>query len=163
MTRTLYELTGAFADLSIDNEELTDEEFSEKLQALEMELDAKVENGIALIKNYKALADAIKAETDKLNQRKKTLENRIDNIKSYYLGELSAIGKKKIVTPKGTMTIAKAGGKLPMKIDNEELIPQDYKKIVYEVDKEKVRTALENGAEVNGAHLEQRGTYLKIS
>lgn len=158
----LYELTGAFADLSFDDE-LTDEQFAEKLQSLEMELDSKVENGIGLIQNLKLTADAMKAEESRLKLRRTALENRISQVKDYYLQELSAIGKKKIVTARGTMTIAKAGGKKPLKIDDETLIPQDFKKIIYEVDKEKIRTAIESGAEVSGAHLEERGTYLKIS
>lgn len=162
--RTLYELTGAFADLSVDDE-LTEEEFAEKLQGLEMELDAKVENGIGLILDWKSKADAIDAEIKRLTQRKKSFENRISSVKNYYLNELSAIGKKKIVTPIGTMTVAKAGGKVPLKIDDEGLIPKDFfnQRTVYEIDKEKIRTALEGGAKISGAHLEQRGSYLKIS
>ena len=44
----LYELTDAFQELYV-NDELTNEEVGEKLQALNMELDAKVANGIGLI------------------------------------------------------------------------------------------------------------------
>ena len=159
---TLYEVTGAFVDLSVDDES-TEEEFSEKLKNLEMMLDEKVSNGIGLIRNWKGDVDAIDAEIKRLTQRKKTFENRIASVKNYYLGELSAIGKKKVVTPIGAMTVAKAGGKKPLKIDDETLIPQEFKKIIYEPDKEKIRTALEGGADISGVHLEERGTYLKIS
>lgn len=158
----MYELTDAFQEL-YENDELTDEEVERKLQALNMELDAKVANGIGLIQTLKAAVDGIKNEETRLKQRRSALENRINKIKDYYQAELTTIGKKKIFTSRGTMAIAKCGGKMPMKIDDENLIPQDYKRIVYEVDKEALRDALENGESVSGAHLEERGSYLKIS
>lgn len=160
--KTLYELTEAFQELYV-NDELTDEEVEEKLQALNMELDAKVANGIGLIQTLKAAIEGMKAEETRLKQRRSALENRISKIKDYYQSELTAIGKKKILTSRGTMTIAKCGGKVPLKIDDENLIPQDFKKIVYEVDKDKLREALEDGEIISGAHLEERGSYLKIS
>ena len=145
------------------DENLTAEEVTEKLQGLEMELDAKVANGIGLIQSLKVTAEGMGAEIKRLNQRKKSIENRIATISDYYLNHLSAMGKKKILTSRGTMTIAKSGGKLPLKIDDENLIPQDFKKIVYEVDKDKLREVLEDGEIISGAHLEERGSYLKIS
>lgn len=43
------------------------------------------------------------------------------------------------------------------KIDNEELIPDDFKKISIKetVDKNKVKQAIQRGENVNGAHLEE--------
>ena len=158
----MYELTDAFQELYV-NDELTDEEVEGKLQALNMELDAKVANGIGLIQTLKVAVDGMKTEETRLKQRRLALENRISKIKDYYQAELTAIGKKKILTSRGTMTIAKCGGKLPMKIDDENLVPQNFKKIVYEIDKDKLREALEDGEIISGAHLEERGNYLKIS
>ena len=146
----MYELTDAFQEL-YESEEMTDEEVEEKLQALNMELDAKVANGIGLIQTLKAGVDGMKAEEARLKQCRTALENRI--------------GKKKVLTSRGTMTIAKCGGKMPMKIDDENLVPMEFKnkKIVYEVDQDKLREALEDGEIISGAHLEERGSYLKIS
>ena len=159
---TLYEISSQFTDL-LYNEELTDDEIVEQLQKLQLDVEKKVSDGIAVIQELKGTADVMKSEIDRLTQRKKAIENRIERIKNYYLSELSAMDKKKIVTARGTMTIAKCGGKKPMRIDDENLIPQDFKVIRYEVDKEKVRTALESGTDISGVHLEERGTYLKIS
>ena len=153
----LYELTDAFQEL-YESEEMTDAEVEEKLQA-----DLKVENGIGLIQTLKAAVDGMKSEETRLKQRRTALENRISKIKEYYQAELTAIGKKKIFTSRGTMAIAKCGGKMPLKIDDENLVPQEYKRIVYEVDREKLREDLEDGLYIKGAHLEERGSYLKIS
>ena len=160
----MYELTDAFQELYV-NDELTDEEVENKLQALNMELEEKCSNGIALIQTLKAAVDGMKAEENRLKQRRFELENRIGKIKDYYQAELTAIGKTKILTSRGIMTIAKSGGKLPMKIDDENLVPMEFKnkKTVYEIDKDKLREALEDGEIISGAHLEERGNYLKIS
>ena len=160
--KPMYEISDAFIDIAT-NEELTGEEVHVQLTQLEMELEAKVSNGIGVIQTLKVAAEGMKAEESRLKLRRLAIENRISNIKEYYQGELARMGKKKIMTSRGSMSIAKCGGKLPMKIDDENLIPQEYKRIVYEVDKEKLRGALEDGEYIEGAHLEERGSYLKIS
>ena len=92
----LYELTDAFQELFVD-EEMTETEISEKLQDLNMELDAKVADGIGLLKNLKSMSDAMNVEIQRLTLRKKSLENKISKIKDYYQSELSAMGKKKVL------------------------------------------------------------------
>ena len=159
----LYEIENAFTDLFY-SEDLTDEEITARFENLHMELEDKVSNGIGLIQDLNATATAMKAEENRLRQRRTAIENRIERIKQIYQYTLAAMDLKKVVTPRGAMSIAKCGGKKPLKID-ESLLPKDYfnQRVVYEVDKEKIRTALESGAEVQGAYLEERGSYLKIS
>ena len=74
--RPLYEIDAAIL-AAVDQEtgEILD---TEKLDALQMEREAKLE-GVALwVKDLKAEADAVKAEADKLTARKKALENKIE-------------------------------------------------------------------------------------
>ena len=68
-----------------------------RLDALQMEREAKLE-GVALwIKDLRAEAEAVKEEADKLNARKKALDNKIDNIKAWLLGALAG---EKLKTPR---------------------------------------------------------------
>lgn len=165
--RPLHELTGEFQELwlKIIDDEIFEEDLEEILPSLDDELTEKCENGIGLIVNLQSTVDAMKAEETRLKSRRIALEKKIASIKDYYLENLREIGKKKVLTKLGTMTVAKAGGKLPLKIDDETAVPQEFinQRTVFEIDKEKLRTALENGVNVKGAHLEQRGVYLKIS
>lgn len=167
---TLYELTANFNDVfevmtddNVDSDTLTtllhEAEFSMS------EIVDKCSNGIGLIRSLENVRDGIDAEIKRLQSRKKSVEGNISNIKEYYLQNLSSIGTKKIVTPRGNMTVAKCGGKKPLLIDDEAVISNEYKIPVtmYKLDKDKIRTALENGVAVEGAHLEERGVYLKIS
>ena len=161
---TLREITGTYVDVAFDDN-LTTEQIAEKINALNEKIEIKCENGISVIQNLQAKATAMDAEIKRLTQCKKAIESRIASIKDYYIYELSSIGKKKVLTNLGTMTVAKVGGKKPLKIDDETAIPQEYfnQRTVYELDKEKLRTAIEDGEVVKGAHLEERGSYLKIS
>ena len=165
--RPLHELTGEFYELwlKILDDEIFEEDIKEILPSLDDELTLKCENGISLIADLQAHAEAMKAEETRLKMRRVVLEKKIASIKDYYLENLRIIGKKKVLTNLGTMTVAKVGGKLPLKIDDDTAIPKEFinQRTVYELDKEKIRTALEDGEVVRGAHLEERGSYLKIS
>ena len=167
MTKTLYEISADYEriiDLCYD--ENTDEsEIAAKLQALDDQLTDKVANGIAIIQQLKSTADAMDAEIKRLNQSKRAIENRVGFLKDYYLSHLERIGKSRVLTPRGAMSVVKAGGLKPLRIDDEDLIPLEYKREVIQslIDKDAVREALERGMEISGARLEERGKYLRIS
>ena len=75
------------------------------------------------------------------------------------------MGKTKVPTKYGVMSVQNNGGKAPLKVDNEDLIPAEYLTIVpahTEVNHEALYAALKDGATVPGAHLETRGRSLRI-
>lgn len=164
MSRTLYDISQRYQNLwelcLDDNVDL--DTLENALQSVEGELEDKVSNGIGLIQDLKYRADALGEESKRLATRKKALDNKIDYLKNYYLDHLQKMGKSKVLTNRGTMSIAKAGGKRPLKIDDEDLIPIDFKFTVFQIDKDALRQALELGESVKGAHLDERGIYLKI-
>ena len=41
-------------------------------------------------------------------------------------------------------------------------VPNDYLKVIYEPDKDKIRQALEDGTELPFAHLEEKGKHVVI-
>lgn len=164
MSRTLYDISQRFQnifDLCLDDNVDLDT-LENALQSIEGELEDKVANGIGIIQDLKFHADAMGDESKRLAIRKKAIDNKLDWLKSYYLDHLSKMGKSKVLTSRGTMSIVKAGGKRPLKIDDESLIPPDFKFVISQVDKDALRQALESGESVQGAHLEERGKYLKI-
>lgn len=164
MSRTLYDISARYQNLwelcLDDNVNL--ETLENALRSVEGELEDKVANGIGLIQELKYHADGMGEEAKRLAARKKALENKIDCLKYYYLNHLQYMGKSKVLTNRGTMSVVTAGGKRPLKIDDEESIPNDFKFIVSQIDKDALRKALENGVQVQGAHLGDRGKCLKI-
>ena len=93
--RALYEINQDILDCcDMETGEILD---TEKLDALQIEREAKLE-GVALwVKDLKAEAAAVKEEADKLNARKKALDNKIDWLKNWLL---MALDGEKLSTPR---------------------------------------------------------------
>ena len=91
--RALYEIDQEILDcVDMETGEILD---TEKLDALQMERERKLE-GVALwIKDMRAEAAAVKEEADKLTARKKALDNKVEGLKNWLL---MALGGKKLKT-----------------------------------------------------------------
>jgi chromosome condensin MukBEF ATPase and DNA-binding subunit MukB len=156
--RPLYEIDAAIL-AAVDQE--TGEIFDgEKLTALQMEREAKLE-GVALwVKDLKAEAEAVKAEADKLNARKKALDSKIDSIKTWLM---YALNGEKLKTPRCNVYQTHST-KLNV-IDEQSVVnwiqthsrePEQYLKFTLpEIRKDAVKAAIKDGAEIPGACLEQ--------
>lgn len=165
--RPLYELAASFNalfDLVLD-ESMDLELLEEGLQSIECALEEKCAGGIALIKSLEAYAEAYRKEEKRFEAQRQILENRIKRIKEWYRQNLDAMGKTKVPTKYGVMSVQKNGGKQPLKIDDVALIPDVYLITVpvhKEVNREALYEALSGGEEVPGARLEPRGRSLRI-
>ena len=165
--RPLYEFAAGFNalfDLVLD-ESMDLQLLEEGLQSIECALEEKCANGIALIKSLEAYAEAYSKEQKRFEAQRQILENRIRRIKEWYRQNLDAMGKSKVPTRYGVMSVQKNGGRQPLKIDNAALIPDAYLITVPEhkdVNREALYEALSGGEEVPGAHLETRGRSLRI-
>ena len=165
--RSLYELSAGFNalfDLVLD-ETMDLELLEEGLQSIEGELEEKCANGIALIKSLEAYAEAYGKEQKRFEVQRQVLENRIRRIKEWYRQNLDAMGKARVPTKYGVMSVQKNGGKQPLKVDDAALIPDAYLTTVPEhkdINREALYEALSGGEEVPGAHLEPRGRSLRI-
>ena len=157
--RPLYEIDAAIL-AAVDQEtgEILD---TEKLDALQMEREAKLE-GVALwVKDLKAEAAAVKEEADKLTARKKALENKIESIKAWLL---MALDGEKLNTPR-CKVYQTHSQRVAIVGDEKDLIawlernaenPQDY--IRYkepELRKDEIKKALKDGKEIEYAKLEE--------
>ena len=77
----LYEIDNAILDcIDLETGEVID---TERLDALNMERDAKIENVVLWIKDLKAEAEAIKAEKLALAERQKVAENKVESLKKW--------------------------------------------------------------------------------
>lgn len=165
--RPLYELAAGFNaifDLVLD-ETMDLEQLEGALQSIECEIEEKCANGIALIKSLETYAAAYKAEKKRFEEQQQSLENRIKRIKEWYRQNLDAMGKSKVPTKYGVMSVQNNGGRAPLKIDDASRIPNDYLTTVpehKEVNNEALYEALKKGETIPGAHLEPRGRSLRI-
>ena len=155
--RALYEIDNEILDcVDMETGEILD---TEKLDALQMEREKKLE-GVALwIKDLKAEADAVKAEADKLTARKKALDNKIESIKTWLL---IALDGGKLKTPR--CNVYQTHNQKVVIDDEKALVdmfmsspdPEKYLRFHEpEIDKTALKDSMKKGFEFEFAHLEE--------
>ncbi len=164
--RTLYEIDndiltavdGIYSAVDEVTGEITDEEllnsFYERLDALNMERDAKLEGVALYIKELGAEVEAIKAEAQRLTERRRKKEQQADRLK-VWLG--NALDGKKFETAKTCVSFRKTTSVNVLDLD---ALPAEYVAVKTELtpDKRKLKEALKNGVEIAGAELETRNS-----
>ena len=155
--KALYEIDQEIMDC-VDPEtgEILD---TEKLDALQMEREQKLE-GVALwIKDMNAEADAVKAEADKLTARKKALDNKVAALKQWLL---MALDGQKLKTPRCNVYQTHSQ---KVVIDDEKALIDMFMTTPFgekflrikepEIDKNAMKDSMKHGFEFEFAHLEE--------
>ena len=146
----LYEITEAY--IALDNLEPS-EDIKHYLSGISDEFDQKVENITYVIKNNEADIDALKKEEKRLADKRRVLENKNKYLKEYMFENMQFLGKSKIKA--GTFDLRIQKNPKSVNILNADLISEDYLKIKKDIDKSKIKKALEEGLKIDGAELIQ--------
>lgn len=150
----LYEIDNAILEcIDMETGDVID---VERLNDLQMERDAKIENVACWIKDLKAEAEAIKAEKLALAERQKAAENKAESLKNWLAYALDgqkfstarcAVSFRKSevveVTPEGLENLMRAG--------NDEYLTYAEPK----PNKATLKQALKDGLSVDGVRLTQ--------
>ena len=93
---------------------------------------------------------------DELKALKQSRKNRLERVRRGYCDFLVAVGKKKIETPCGNMTVTAPTATTI--IDDIDKLPDAYKRTTIKVDADKtaIKQAIQGGHSVPGAHLEEK-------
>lgn len=159
LTQEYMELQEMMEDINEDNEQVIKDTF----EGVSGEYDIKIESCCKIIKNLEAEKDAIKNECQRLSDKKKSIEGRIDYIKSMVKESMEVLELKAAGGDILKAKIQKNGGKAPIILDvDENDIPEDFQKVTYTVDKEKIRQTIEEGGPLDFAHIGERGESLRI-
>jgi hypothetical protein len=142
-------------DPDIDPEAIAD-----TLEAIGGEIEIKAENTAKVLKELEAEAAKLKVETERLEMRKKSIENNVKAAKAYLYNAMKITGKEKFKTTLFSFNIQKNPVKLV--IDDETKIPKKYfVPQPAKLDAAKLKEDLKAGAVRKYAHLEQ-GESLRI-
>lgn len=163
---TLFEISKEFEKLeeklleSINDEtgEIENPELIEEIEKeLEKILSDKSENIIRYIRAKELSIEATDKEIERLKKYKKSSEKRLDNFKKYVVMNMYKLGKTKLETGVGNITISKSS----KTIINEEIINKDPRyyrqetKIEHKFDKNVIRKLINNGEKIDGAFIEE--------
>lgn len=139
----------------------SEEELARKIDEVALELDTKIENIGCYIKNLEADVDALKREEDNLKARRKSAENKIEGLKRYLNGYLTACypneddrRKWKFKTPKVVLGYRKS---TTVEVPDIEALDKEFVKIKTEAsaDKKAIKDAITSGKKVKGAYLQE--------
>lgn len=164
MSMTLFDIKGEFFrlyELAVQNDDPECEEaFNNALEDLKTDLAGKSAGYVHVIKQLDMEADECDKVIETFKAKKEARKNHIAKMKNALLDAMDAAQLTEIKAGEYTLKIAKNGGKQPLIIDST--VPDNYMKIKYEPDNDLIRTAIEEGKEINFAHLEERGRHLNI-
>ena len=149
----LYEIDNAILDcIDLETGEVID---TERLDALQMERDAKIENVALWIKDLKAEAEAIKAEKMALAERQRVAENKAESLKKWLA---YALDGQKFSTARCAVSFRNTEkveisdvGMIRLMKEHDELLT--YKDP--EPNKTAIKQALKDGLTVQGVQLVQ--------
>jgi hypothetical protein len=176
----LYEIDAQFKEIMellenqmyVDTETgecISEEEFNQQLDNVQMALSDKIENTMVFYKNILSDVEQFKIEQKKLMERRKVkenlaerLKNRIDNyITHQYTDEngvvdTQSLNKYKFETPRVKLSYRKSS---TVDIKDLSQIPQEYikdrKLTEDDVKKSDIKKLLTSGKEVTGAELKE--------
>ena len=161
---TLYSLSDEYEqlmELAISTDPSDEQAFADTLEGLTAVINTKMDDYAVVMTHLKGRSEMIQAEIERLQAMKQTIDNHEKRMKARMLHVMTEkLNQRKIQTDFHTFTVCKNGGKQPMEITGE--IPDNYKRVVYETDLEKIRKELEDGKQLDFAHLEERGEHLAI-
>ena len=156
----LYEIAAEYRAFleAVENGEIPEEAIPDTLESIESMLEDKADNIACIIKNIDAEAEAIKAEEQKLAERRKAKEKQIDRLKTYLADTLLANSINKIETPRNKLTFRKSASVV---IEDEErfvewALQNNDEYLTYQspkINRSAIKDAIANGIEVAGATI----------
>ncbi len=156
MTHTLYTIAEdqrlLNAMLEENGGELTPE-IEEAMRITAENFVAKAEAYGATISEYDAQADACDAEIKRLQAYKKTCQNVSKRMKERLSLAMDEFSTEKLTAGTFRFSFRKSTAVL---IENEDMIPDEYKDFVPTLRKKDIMDALKNGEFIAGASLETR-------
>lgn len=158
---TLYELTENMLLLQrmLDDDEIDEVTFADTMGSLELDLKDKADGYAKVLANMQGYISAMKAEEDRLANRRRNISKKIDYMKDNLKGAFQATGTKKMQTELFTFSLVTNPPSVV--IDDEKLVPKKYIIKKPQIDKVAIKEALKQGVKVRSCRLES-GESLRI-
>ena len=138
------------------------EDLNECLESIEGAFEEKGTNIVAVVNTLQADVDAISNEIKRLQDRKKSITSNQERLKEYLRYNMEVSGITKINHPLFNITLGKPS--VVAEITDADALPDDYVKLEVKTtpDKVKIKKALKEGIEIEGAQLSEGKSRLLI-
>lgn len=155
----LYEITEQLRQL-MAMDDVPPEQLQDTLDMVNDEFEAKAENIAMLIREMVLDAEGYKAEIDRLSDRKKSIDNKVESLKDCLRVNMQAADMTKI---KGKLfTITLGAPTETVYVSDSALLPDSLVYIKREPNKTDIKAQLKSGAEIEGCALVQGKARLTI-
>lgn len=128
-------------------------------------LDEKLDAYVALLAEFHAREEICRREAARYQQRAQSAATNRELLKERLKLYFLRIGKTEHATARHTIKLVNSGGVIPVRIDptqKPEQVPERFRKVIYDFDKDAIRKALADGETLNFAVLGDRGQSIRI-
>ena len=147
----LYEITKQLNEL-LEMEDIPREQIEDTINLIEEEFEGKADMVAAYIRELEADEVGMKAEVDRLSERKRVLSAKIDNLKDYLRQNMLASGRTNIKGKLFSITLGKPSPVLDVFVPAEQL-PEQYRVVKVSADNAAIKAALKAGTEIKGCAI----------
>jgi hypothetical protein len=155
----LYKITEQLREL-MAMDDVPAEQLQDTLDLVNEEFEQKAEQVAAFIRELSIDSEGYKAEIERLSDRKKAIDNKVDSMKDYLRVNMQAADMTKI---KGKLfTITLGAPTETVYVADSGLLPDDLVYIKREPNKTDIKAQLKSGAEIEGCALVQGKARLTI-
>lgn len=135
--------------------------FLDTLEGMTGIIQNKMDGYAAVLTILDGRVSTIDNEIKRLQAWKQIIENRKKRMKEILLYVMTEkLNERKIQTDFHTFTVCKNGGK--QGVDIFDAVPDNFQRVIYEADTDKIRDALEAGEDLPFAKLKERGEHVRI-
>lgn len=160
--QTLFAITSEYEYLLqlMEDPDTDSEVLADTLEAIQGEMEVKLDSYGIVLKELESEKAKWEAEQKRAESYVTSISSNITRMKTAIMDAIRATGDSKFKTDHFRFSIAKNGGLQPLKITGT--VSDSFMILKPEPDMKAIRTALEEGFELNFAHLEERGSHLNI-
>jgi outer membrane translocation and assembly module TamA len=159
----LYDLSNEFLTIQSQLEELDldQETLDNTLESYQVTIEEKAENIVKYIKNLEAMAEARKAEANRLTELASKDLKKAENLMNYLDSAMKMLGKKQLTA--GVFELKYRRGSEVVEV-NESLLPQDYfvPQPPKAMGKTELKKLIKDGVEIPGVNLVRNADKLAV-
>lgn len=147
----LYEISEQLRQLS-EMDEIPPEQLQDTLDMISDDFRVKAENVAIVIREIEAQSAALKAEADRMTERKKSLDSKVESLKDYLRFNMEATGIVKVNGKLLSITLG-APSEIVVAPENALDLPDDFQNHSVTANKAMIKSALKAGQEIKGCAI----------